>query len=90
MTEASGIGLFMFGISVQAPLHFPCFSLHLHGFHRYRCREGGGAGGTDSQFIPMMATPGERVTVETPAQQRDVIVSIINRAMNERGRRALV
>jgi len=31
----------------------------------------GGAGGTDSQFIPIMATPGERVTVETPQQQRE-------------------
>jgi hypothetical protein len=31
----------------------------------------GGSGGTDSQFVPMMATPGERVTVETPAQQHD-------------------
>jgi len=30
----------------------------------------GGSGGTDSQFVPIMATPGERVTVETPAQQR--------------------
>lgn len=28
-----------------------------------------GAGGTDSQFIPIRATPGERITVETPAQQ---------------------
>lgn len=30
----------------------------------------GGAGGTDSQLVNFMATPGERVTVETPAQQR--------------------
>lgn len=30
----------------------------------------GGSGGTDSQFVPIRATPGERVTVETPAQQR--------------------
>ena len=29
-----------------------------------------GSGGVDSQFIPIMATPGERVTVETPEQQR--------------------
>jgi len=29
----------------------------------------GGSGGTDSQMIPLRATPGERVTVETPAQQ---------------------
>jgi len=28
-----------------------------------------GAGGTDSQYVNFMATPGERVTVETPAQQ---------------------
>lgn len=31
----------------------------------------GGSGGTDSQFIPLMATPGERVTVETPKQQKN-------------------
>lgn len=30
----------------------------------------GGFGGTDSQIIPIRATPGERVTVETPGQQR--------------------
>jgi hypothetical protein len=30
----------------------------------------GGFGGTDSQIVPIRATPGERVTVETPAQQR--------------------
>lgn len=30
----------------------------------------GGSGGTDSQFTPLMTTPGERVTVETPGQQR--------------------
>ena len=29
-----------------------------------------GAGGTDLQFVPIMATPGERVTVETPEQQQ--------------------
>lgn len=29
----------------------------------------GGFGGTDSQVIPIRATPGERVTVETPGQQ---------------------
>jgi hypothetical protein len=29
----------------------------------------GGAGGTDSQLIQFMATPGERVSVETPGQQ---------------------
>ena len=29
----------------------------------------GGQGGTDSQLVRFMATPGERVTVETPAQQ---------------------
>ena len=29
----------------------------------------GGSGGTDSQFVPMQVTPGERVTVETPKQQ---------------------
>jgi len=29
-----------------------------------------GAGGTDSRFVNFMATQGERVTVETPAQQR--------------------
>ena len=52
----------------------------------------GGAGGTDSQFIPMMATPGERVTVETPAQQRaadgaggPVTVNFNITTMNARG-----
>lgn len=30
----------------------------------------GGFGGTDSQYVPIRATPGERVTVETPGQQR--------------------
>jgi hypothetical protein len=30
----------------------------------------GGGGGTDSQRVAFMATPGERVTVETPNQQR--------------------
>ncbi len=30
----------------------------------------GGAGGTDSQTVGFKATPGERVTVETPGQQR--------------------
>lgn len=29
----------------------------------------GGGGGTDSQLVAFMATPGERVTVQTPAQQ---------------------
>lgn len=31
----------------------------------------GGSGGTDSQFVPLAVTPGERVTVETPKQQKD-------------------
>jgi hypothetical protein len=30
----------------------------------------GGTGGTDSQLVRFMASPDERVTVETPAQQR--------------------
>lgn len=30
----------------------------------------GGRGGTDSTPVHFLATPGERVTVETPAQQR--------------------
>lgn len=30
----------------------------------------GGSGGTDSKFVGIRATPGERVTVETPEQQR--------------------
>lgn len=30
----------------------------------------GGTGGTDSQMVPIIVTPGERVTVQTPAQQR--------------------
>jgi tape measure domain-containing protein len=29
----------------------------------------GGSGGTDTQMVKFMATPGERITVETPAQQ---------------------
>lgn len=32
---------------------------------------GNSGGGTDSQLVAFRATPGERVTVETPAQQRD-------------------
>lgn len=30
----------------------------------------GGSGGTDSQMVAFRATPGERVTIETPGQQR--------------------
>ena len=36
-----------------------------------------GSGGPDSQFVPIQATPGERVTVETPAQQRQAGATII-------------
>src|SRR5690606_22922473 len=31
----------------------------------------GGVGGTDSQLVQFMASPNERVTVETPRQQRE-------------------
>jgi hypothetical protein len=30
-----------------------------------------GSGGTDSQFVGFMATPGEKVSVDTPGQQKD-------------------
>jgi hypothetical protein len=30
----------------------------------------GGSGGTDSQIVAFKATPGERVTIQTPEQQR--------------------
>ncbi len=30
----------------------------------------GGSGGTDSQVVAFRATPGERVTIQTPEQQR--------------------
>jgi hypothetical protein len=42
----------------------------LFGFASGGSFEVGGSGGTDSQLVGFMATPGERVTVETPAQQR--------------------
>lgn len=38
----------------------------------------GGAGGTDSQLVAFRATPGERVTVETPAQQRGGQAMVFN------------
>lgn len=41
----------------------------------------GGSGGTDSQLVQFRATPGERVSVETPGQQAggaNVIVNVIN------------
>ncbi len=31
----------------------------------------GGSGGPDSQLVQIKATPGERLTVETPSQQRN-------------------
>lgn len=37
----------------------------------------GGAGGTDSQLVAFRATPGERVTVQTPGQQRGGGPSIV-------------
>jgi len=46
----------------------------------------GGSGGTDSQAVRFMATPGERVTVETPEQQRsgggDTIIHMDLRGSN--------
>jgi hypothetical protein len=47
----------------------------------------GGAGGTDSQPVNFWATPGERVTIETPGQQArgGVQVTIINNAGAEVG-----
>ena len=38
----------------------------------------GGAGGTDSQFVPFMATPGERVTVSRPGQSAGGDISVVN------------
>ena len=38
----------------------------------------GGSGGTDSQFVPFMATPGERVTVSKPGQRSGGDISIVN------------
>ena len=48
----------------------------------------GGFGGTDSQYVPIRATPGERVTVETPGQQQrasggDVFIQINNSSQSE-------
>lgn len=40
------------------------------GFARGGAFDVGGYGGTDSRLVQFMATPGERVTVETPAQVR--------------------
>jgi len=43
----------------------------------------GGSGGTDSQLVQFMATPGERVSVETPGQQAggaNVTVNVINQS----------
>lgn len=40
-----------------------------------------GSGGTDSSFVGFHATPGERVTVETPGQQRGgITVNVINQS----------
>lgn len=48
----------------------------------------GGFGGTDSQYVPIRATPGERVTVETPGQQQragagGVLIQINNYSKSE-------
>lgn len=40
------------------------------GFQRGGSLKVGGSGGTDSQFLPLLATPGETLTVETPEQRR--------------------
>lgn len=42
----------------------------------------GGAGGTDSQLVQFMATPGERVTVETPKQQAGQTVNKLMKFAN--------
>jgi hypothetical protein len=36
----------------------------------------GGSGGTDSELVSFWATPGERVTVQTPAQQGGITVNV--------------
>lgn len=45
-------------------------STNIFGFRHGGSFEVGGAGGPDSQLVQFAATPGERVTVETPGQQR--------------------
>lgn len=42
----------------------------------------GGSGGTDSQPVAFSATPGERVSVETPAQQRQAVPSVASPVVN--------
>jgi hypothetical protein len=44
-----------------------------------------GGGGTDSQLVAFRATPGERVTVETPAQQRGGGMTVINQFVDISG-----
>lgn len=36
----------------------------------------GGSGGTDSQLVAFRATPGERVSVRTPAQSSGAVVNV--------------
>lgn len=54
------------------------------GFARGGAFRVGGAGGTDSQMVKFRATPNERVTVETPDQQRatDRALAAGNAALN--------
>jgi len=44
---------------------------HLPGFANGGSFQVGGIGGTDSQLVQFMASPNERVTIETPRQQRE-------------------
>lgn len=44
---------------------------HLPGFANGGSFMVGGVGGTDSQLVQFMASPNERVTIETPRQQRE-------------------
>jgi hypothetical protein len=48
----------------------PSFGASMDGFATGGSFIVGGSGGTDSTQVGFMATPGEKVTVETPAQQR--------------------
>jgi len=45
----------------------------------------GGSGGTDSQMVAFRASPNERVTIETPEQQRRAGGSVFNFSIDARG-----
>jgi len=56
-------------------LNMPGLNLPFEGFASGGDFTVGGAGGTDSRFVGFMATPGERISVKTPAQQAAGAVS---------------